>query len=171
MLDAPNFQTKRLQVQDWTADIKSGAAFEREVTPLLTPNVLAPLPPPLQLGTTTLAKWIAARASESVVCTIRLAENRALCGLFLLHFEPKHPTPTCHLGYLLAEPYWGQGLATELLAGLVDWFKNEMPGTVLMAGVATNNPTSTRVLVKNGFVLAGCEFADDVKMYTRIAQQ
>jgi len=171
LLDAPNFQTKRLQVQDWTADIKSGAAFERDLSPLLTPNVLAPLPPPLQLGAIPLAEWIAARASESLVCSVHLSENRALCGLILLHFEATHPTPTCHLGYLLAEDYWGQGLASELLAGLINWFQIEIPGTVLMAGVATNNPVSARVLVKNGFVPAGREFADDVKMYTRIAQQ
>ena len=65
----------------------------------------------------------------------------------------------CHIGYLLAEPTWGKGYATELVTGLVEALRSEAPMT-LLGGVDTKNPASARVLEKAGFRLSA-ELSDD----------
>jgi RimJ/RimL family protein N-acetyltransferase len=65
------------------------------------------------------------------------------------------------LGYLIDEPYWGQGYATEALRAFVQtywgYFPHGVPGLqpdeqdVLHAGVFEGNLASERVLLKVGF--------------------
>ena len=64
------------------------------------------------------------------------------------------------VGYLLAEPYWGRGFASELIAGLVAWCRQQPSVEFLAGGVAADNPASARVLEKNGFRQSTAE--DDV---------
>jgi ribosomal-protein-alanine N-acetyltransferase len=54
------------------------------------------------------------------------------------------------IGYLLAESAWGQGYASELLEGFVDWCTTADISSVI-GGVARENVASRRVLEKNGF--------------------
>jgi ribosomal-protein-alanine N-acetyltransferase len=62
-----------------------------------------------------------------------------------------------HIGYLLGELYWGKGYATELLKGLIDFFKHENKIKRLIAGVATDNIVSSKLLHKLGFVKSASE--------------
>jgi len=55
------------------------------------------------------------------------------------------------LGFLLAEPAWGKGFASELIGGFVEWCKNNDVSTVT-CGVEKDNIASRRVLEKNEFV-------------------
>ena len=57
------------------------------------------------------------------------------------------------LGYLLAESVWGQGHASELIAGFVAWCRGQPRLRSIVGGVAPDNIASARVLTKNGFVL------------------
>jgi len=60
------------------------------------------------------------------------------------------------IGYWLGEPYWDQGLATRAVGALVDWSFARFPGLERIQGrVFSWNPSSGRVLEKNGFVLEG----------------
>jgi RimJ/RimL family protein N-acetyltransferase len=52
-------------------------------------------------------------------------------------------------GYWLGREFWGRGLATQALAGLLEI----EPHRPLVAEVATHNLGSMRVLEKNGFLL------------------
>ncbi|MEN3370912.1 MAG: [ribosomal protein S5]-alanine N-acetyltransferase [Verrucomicrobiota bacterium] len=60
-----------------------------------------------------------------------------------------------NLGYLLARPFWGQGLMNEALAAVVDWaFSN--PSVVRVWAVCdSENRASARVLEKGGFAQEG----------------
>lgn len=59
------------------------------------------------------------------------------------------------VGYWLGEPYWGRGVATEVVRVLTER-AFELPGVVrVFAGVHADNAASMRVLEKNGFEREG----------------
>lgn len=63
--------------------------------------------------------------------------------------------------YGLYRDYWGQGLGTELLAGLLSWAWQTLHLGELRATVHRRNEASVRMLEKSGFVLADdCYDAD-----------
>lgn len=57
-----------------------------------------------------------------------------------------------HIGYLLGESFWGKGYATEILRCLIDFIKSEEQVIRLIAGVATDNIASIKLLQKLGFI-------------------
>lgn len=61
------------------------------------------------------------------------------------------------VGYNVAKPYWGRGIATEALLGLIDWAKAELDPPRLIAGYFEDNPASGRVLQKAGFRPTGTQ--------------
>jgi len=134
--------------------------LEADLSDILSPAVLAPLPPPMALGPGGIKAWINARASEAHVLTIRFAGQPNIIGLLILAGDET----TLHLGYLLSEAVWGQGLASELVAGLVRALPS---GTRLIGGVDPGNPASARVLEKAGFT-RDPELSDSVDMFVRI---
>ena len=83
---------------------------------------------------------------ESEIYLIREIGTDAFIGLMFL-------TPPfnndIHLGYLLGQSAWGQGYASELLAGLVSHVPKT--GFRLLGGVGRENPASAHVLQKTGF--------------------
>ena len=144
------FSTPRLRVLPIQDALTNPHRFKAELSQLLTPPVLAPLPPSLQLEGQSITRWIAIQSANSHILTIRDRDKAALIGLMLLHIEPA-ATPDCHLGYLIAESNWGKGFATELLAGFITFCRANFPAIRLLAGVDASNPASARVLEKAGF--------------------
>jgi ribosomal-protein-alanine N-acetyltransferase len=145
-----DYETERLGVRHWgasLADAEARAALERDLTPILTPRVLAHLPPSLQIGPdSNLRQWVDDRAGESDVLTIRHRETGVLMGVLIL--AQPFDAGQVHIGYLLAETAWGAGYATELVKGLIAAVSE---GTELVGGVGMDNPASGRVLQKAGF--------------------
>lgn len=72
-------------------------------------------------------------------------------GVAMLMRDPAGPV---EVGYALDRPYWGRGLATEVVGALVDiaFRVADLPG--LFARLDPPNVASARVLVKHGFTLA-----------------
>jgi RimJ/RimL family protein N-acetyltransferase len=58
------------------------------------------------------------------------------------------------IGYWLGEPYWGRGLASEIVSALTDHIQSHAPDAALTACVFIDNPASARVLRKAGFIQA-----------------
>lgn len=129
------FDTARLTVRPWSPDHGTDVLAR-----ILTPAVLAPLPPALH--DLDPDRWIAARLAESDVLSV--TAGGAVIGIVLIA-----PVTPVHLGYLLAEEAWGQGYASELVQGLV----RSLPGQEIRAGVSRDNPASARVLEKAGFTV------------------
>ena len=153
------FNTARLLVQNWRPTVDEREArqtLEEDLSAILSHCVLEHLPEPLQVDHQSggVSAWIDARAEESEVLLVKFKHSKELVGLMVLASDPgvakKQPL---HLGYLLAEAVWGQGIASELLNGFVSAVKNDGP-TRLVGGVGKGNPASARVLQKAGFVLA-----------------
>lgn len=152
-----DFDTARLSVNRWNLAKGGLCARVEELSSILTPSVLAPLPASLQLGpgSDAIETWIADRLAESDMFAIRETDDGAMVGLLILaQFPGDAPNkPILHLGYLLAEAAWGKGYATELIKGLVIAVSHAGPAT-LLGGVAKDNPASSRVLIKAGFRVA-----------------
>lgn len=55
------------------------------------------------------------------------------------------------IGYWLGEPFWGQGLMKDALAGLMDHLVRLDPKLRIVAGVFTDNPASAHLLKRLGF--------------------
>ena len=68
-----------------------------------------------------------------------------------------------HLGYLLDEPAWGLGYASEILQGLAVQFAHQT--VQLTAGVGHDNPASARVLEKAGFKQDADQSNDSTLIY------
>lgn len=113
---------------------------------LVQPEVLAPLPGSMAL-VGSVADWVHAREAEAFFHEVSMRQTGALAGAMIL----AKPDADWHLGYLLAKRFWGQGLASELVKGLV---QARPSGQRIFAGVSLDNPASARVLEKAGFVPA-----------------
>lgn len=161
-----NFTTQRLMVRDWAPDLTGPgrAALEDGMAALLTPAVLAPLPPGVQSLDAGVSGWIDRQAGLAQVLTIRLRASDALVGLAMLM---RGDAGAVHLGYLLAEAHWRQGYASEVVTALVAQFSAQAPVT-LRAGVARDNPASARVLSKAGFVADRADPTDEVLHFSRV---
>jgi ribosomal-protein-alanine N-acetyltransferase len=59
------------------------------------------------------------------------------------------------IGYSVLPEFEGQGLATEMVAGIVQWAKQQPQVKHIEAETSTDNKASIRVLERNGFVCAG----------------
>lgn len=154
-----NFETPRLAVRHWAPLLEEAGErrnLELALKAILTPQVMAHLPEPLQLSPTTngIPKWVTTRDEESDVYIISSKGDTATLGLMILAQMPENMTTSViHLGYLLSEQAWGRGYATELVSGLVNSFENG-PRSQLVAGVDRDNTASIKVLKKSGFKIS-----------------
>ncbi len=111
-------------------------------------------------------RWIAERDAESPTFLVTGRQTAEALGLLIVFFDPSgaeetgiegHGGGDLRIGYLLSERVWGQGLASELVAGLVRWTTADPGIATLTAGVEASNDASRQVLLKNGFQRFGAE--------------
>lgn len=55
------------------------------------------------------------------------------------------------MGYVIDEPYWGQGYTPEAVEAVLDYAFMTLELTQVLCGHATNNPQSEKVIKKSGF--------------------
>ncbi|MEN8841352.1 MAG: GNAT family N-acetyltransferase [Octadecabacter sp.] len=177
MSQAPNkvpvadFQTERLAVLHWADQLYQPAAKAQllhDLVPILTPTVLAHLPPFLHASQTpkAIAGWIAERAAESDVYRITMNSGADLIGLLILaDVAETGAQPIIHMGCLLAQDAWGQGYASEMLRGLLVSAQSAAPLS-LIGGVARDNPASAHILRKLGFQLQADMTDVDSEVFT-----
>jgi len=83
----------------------------------------------------------------------RLADHAFLGWCALARFHPDHRSAS--LGYILDEPAWGHGYATEAGNALLQWAFDTLDLNRVQAETDTRNAASARVLDKLGFVREG----------------
>jgi ribosomal-protein-alanine N-acetyltransferase len=82
---------------------------------------------------------------------------------------PPDAAGTAEIGYSIAADWRGQGLGTELVAGLIQQAADTGMVHRLVARTTADNPASQQVLLRNGFAPAGT--ADDGQLrYERAVQ-
>ena len=62
---------------------------------------------------------------------------------------------TANIGYWVAEPFWGRGIATAAVEFISEYALRTFPIHRLQAAVFDWNPASARVLEKTGYTLEG----------------
>jgi RimJ/RimL family protein N-acetyltransferase len=97
------------------------------------------------------AEAFLARARDPILPSLLIFERTAgapqlvgSCGL------GRRPSGSVELGYWIATPFWGRGLATEACSALVD-IARTLGFSCLEGSHFTDNPASARVLEKLGF--------------------
>jgi RimJ/RimL family protein N-acetyltransferase len=93
------------------------------------------------------ATFLMPRGTENYVWTARRSSNCAFVGWFCLW--PENET-VAELGYRLRRKEWGQGLASEGAAALVNWAFRNRNYNKIFASTGTVNHASRRVLEKVG---------------------
>ena len=165
------FETERLLVVGWrTAASEHGLDLAALVSELLTTSTTRSLPAEWR-GEYSIARarrWIAERDRESPTLLAVDRRTGAPVGLVIVFESPSDDGSGSDLrvGYLLSESVWGQGLATELVAGLVAWAREQPSISTLTAGVEATNTASARVLLTSGFTEAGS--ADEGQLVFRL---
>jgi ribosomal-protein-alanine N-acetyltransferase len=86
---------------------------------------------------------------------VRIDNNYSiLCGS--IGFKgPPDKRGMVEIGYSVLPEFQGQGLATEMVAAIVQWAKHQPQVKRIEAETNTNNKASIRVLEKNSFICTG----------------
>ncbi len=140
-----SFETERLRVRPWSAVPRE--AKRALVGSVLTAAATRELPPHWQGPIADVDGWLDDRAAETPALVFQGDEPIGFLTLYPDGVDLR-------IGYVLGERWWGQGLASELVGGLVSWAGANGAG-LLIAGVTRANQPSARVLSKNGFELVG----------------
>lgn len=101
-------------------------------------------------------KWIEHCESEAIKpanFAIELS-GEAIGGVGVRLLDDVHRL-TAEIGYWIAEPFWGKGIATEALKRTTRYAFAEFGLERLQATVFEWNPASARVLEKAGYVVEG----------------
>jgi RimJ/RimL family protein N-acetyltransferase len=149
------FKTQRLTVCEVEKGNVAYSEYEKlldGITRLLTFSVVLHLPSSFHhIDSREKAHiWLEQILSESRLFSVELADDNGLIG-FLFVSVVDEGNDVAHLGYLLAEQYWGQGLASELLHEFIQYSRAAEAWQVLIAGVPKENTASVRLLQRLGF--------------------
>jgi ribosomal-protein-alanine N-acetyltransferase len=71
------------------------------------------------------------------------------------------------IGYSVLPEFEGQGLATEMVAGMVQWAKQQLQAKHIEAKTNIDNKASIRVLEKNSFICAGAGLEPNTITFVR----
>ncbi|MDC5852393.1 GNAT family N-acetyltransferase [Vibrio europaeus] len=147
-----SFESQRLAVVEITGELdlsKHSYLLER-IPQILTPVVVENLPPYFHgIGSYEQARiWLERMLLESRLLQVE-AEEHELIGFLFAYVENDE---YAHIGYLLAEEYWGQGLASELLQGFIHEVEKSESWLKLVGGVDQSNVASAKLLKKLGFI-------------------
>ncbi len=158
LVDGCSFETERLSVRNSLnsdpGEPWPSAGLVDAVQTILTPGVTRWLPEGWQgeYSSARAQEWLLERHAESVVLEARERPQSDVIGMMLLSESGGDDGPIeLRLGYMLAERAWGRGLATELVAGFVEWCRQRPESIVIVAGVEEGNVASVRVLERCGF--------------------
>jgi len=102
-----------------------------------------------------LARTIACSTSDNnhMIMELKTDDGFEVCGMAGLF--KRNPASDWEIGYWVAKPFWGKGLATEAGQALIDYACKKHKASRVVAGHFHDNPASGRVLEKLGFSYTG----------------
>lgn len=155
--DVGAFETDRLSVGPWhEVAARLDVDLARVVSEMLTVRTTVALPESWRGDHTVESTrvWVSDRDSDSSMLLITESASHQPVGLLVLAEVPlSGPGVDLRIGYLFAERAWGQGLASELVSGLIEWARTQPRIRRLTGGADPANRASVRVLEKCGFGL------------------
>lgn len=110
--------------------------------------------------------WIEEREKESICLAVCHKQSGQMLGILMLtQLEIPTEINDIRVGYLIAERFWGQGFASELISGLCIFVEENGLAKTITGGVDPSNIGSVKVLIKNGFVKEPEESNNNVHFY------
>jgi RimJ/RimL family protein N-acetyltransferase len=102
-----------------------------------------------------LEEWVDEYMKPNVYhWAIELNEIREVIGGIAV-FNLDEQNLSCELGYCMSKAYWGKGIMSETLEGVIDYLFSEIGLNRITAKHDTNNVASGKVMVKSGMKYEG----------------
>ncbi len=99
--------------------------------------------------------WVATSSVEEPLINFAIdLDGEAIGGIGLI-FNSDVYVLSAEIGYWIAEPFWGKGIATEAIRQMMEYTFYYFEVVRVYAEVFENNKASMRALEKNGFYLEG----------------
>ncbi|BDZ68409.1 GNAT family N-acetyltransferase [Methanobacterium ferruginis] len=99
--------------------------------------------------------WLEITSCEEKNCFLAITVNNHAVGGIGLTLGEDIERISAELGYWLGEKYWGKGITSSAIKGIVNYGFNELGLERIFAKPLEYNTASRRVLEKNGFQLEG----------------
>lgn len=99
--------------------------------------------------------WIRYVRGENPVRDFAIAMRMELIGGIGVQIQDDVYRRSAEIGYWLAQPYWGRGIATRAVEAMTDYAFATYPIVRIYANVFEGNVASARVLEKVGYELEG----------------
>ena len=151
-IERREIETGRLLLRPFTA--ADAPTIQAHVSTWDIARMTTRIPYPYPAG--AAAEWIAShaasetKAGETIFCIARDGQPIGATSL-RRRLPPVEESDVLEVGYWLARPHWGQGLATESTRALLAHAFTEPRVSAVTSGHFADNPASGRVLVKCGF--------------------
>jgi len=100
-------------------------------------------------------QWINIANNQNPTHNLAIVVDGAAVGGIGITIHQGNYRHNAEIGYWLAEPFWGQGIVTEALRQMTDYTFYHFEVHRIEAHVYEYNPSSARVLVKNGYQYEG----------------
>ena len=100
-------------------------------------------------------EWLNMVCYQNPELNFAIANENELIGGIGLMLQPDVYRFSAEIGYWLAEPYWGKGIATAALRAMTKYAFENFNFNRLFAGVFEGNKQSMKVLEKAGYKLEG----------------
>ena len=118
--------------------------------PRIAENLRDGFPYPYKLSDAEF--WISKMANASNALILAIVIKKEAVGTIGVHLQNDVYRKNGELGYWLAEPFWNQGIMTEVVGYVTKHAFENFDIHRLYSGVFEFNVGSMRVLEKNGFV-------------------
>jgi ribosomal-protein-alanine N-acetyltransferase len=100
-------------------------------------------------------KWLNLTCIQNPELNFAIATKEELIGGIGLMLQPDVYRYSAEVGYWLAEPFWGKGIATKALIAFTRYALNKFDLRRIFAGVFEGNAASIKVLENADFIFEG----------------
>lgn len=118
-------------------------------------GAMAPLGGPTRDPASLFARALAPATPDTAAWAIVQRESDAYVGHVFI--APSTLVPEPELGFVLRPRFWGRGLASQAIPGLIRTLHSQSPNLELAATVDLENIASQKVLVRAGFEKRGTQ--------------
>jgi RimJ/RimL family protein N-acetyltransferase len=100
-------------------------------------------------------EWLGLTCNQNPELNFAIANENELIGAIGLQLKDDVDRFSAEIGYWIAEPFWGKGIAASALVAMTDYAFKHFKFNRLFAGVFEGNDASIKVLEKAGYKLEG----------------
>jgi len=100
-------------------------------------------------------EWLGLACNQNPELNFAIANETELIGAVGLQIQDDVNRFSAEIGYWIAEPFWGQGIAASALTEMTDYAFKHFKFNRLFASVFEGNNASVKVLEKAGYKLEG----------------